>query len=71
MTDDAAVDAMPADERAVTFAAQPIWKRAATVAAGPIANFILAIVIFAGVFYTLWPIRPHPARRQRRRRQRG
>ena len=50
MTDDAAIDAMPAPERAVTFAAQPIWKRAATVAAGPIANFILAIVIFAGVF---------------------
>lgn len=52
MTDDAAIDAMPAPERAVTFAAQPIWKRAATVAAGPIANFILAIVIFSGVFYT-------------------
>ena len=52
MTDDAAVEAMPAPERAVTFAAQPIWKRAATVAAGPIANFILAIVIFAGVFFT-------------------
>ena len=51
MTDDAAVDAMPADERALTFAAAPIWKRAATVAAGPIANFILAIVIFCGVFF--------------------
>ena len=52
MTDDAAIEAMPAPERAVTFAAQPIWKRAATVAAGPIANFILAIAIFAGVFLT-------------------
>lgn len=51
MTDDAAVEAMPAAEKAVTFAAQPIWKRAATVAAGPIANFILAIVIFCGVFF--------------------
>lgn len=51
MTDDAAVEAMPAEERALTFAAAPIWKRAATVAAGPIANFILAIVIFSGVFY--------------------
>ena len=27
-----------------------VWKRAATVAAGPIANFILAIVIFSFVF---------------------
>ena len=53
MADDSAVDAMPAEERAVTFAAQPIWKRAATVAAGPIANFILAIFIFAAVFFTL------------------
>ncbi|MFT4098121.1 MAG: M50 family metallopeptidase [Rhodoblastus sp.] len=51
MTDDAAVEAMPAAEKAVTFAAQPIWKRSATVAAGPIANFILAIVIFCGVFF--------------------
>lgn len=53
MADDSAIDAMPAEERAVTFAAQPIWKRAATVAAGPIANFILAIFIFAAVFFTL------------------
>ena len=53
MTDDAAVGAMPADERALTFAAAPIWKRAATVAAGPIANFILAIVIFSAVFFAL------------------
>ena len=52
MTDDAAIEAMPAPERAVTFAEQPIWKRAATVAAGTIANFILAIAIFAGVFLT-------------------
>lgn len=41
---------MPAEERAVTFAAQPIWKRSAIVFAGPFANFLLAIAIFAGVF---------------------
>jgi len=35
----------------VTFFAQKVWKRAAIVAAGPIANFILAIVIFTGIFY--------------------
>lgn len=45
-----AVDAMPAAERAVTFAAQPVWKRSAIVFAGPFANFLLAIVIFAGLF---------------------
>ncbi|KUP92503.1 RIP metalloprotease RseP [Tritonibacter horizontis] len=30
----------------------PLWARAATVAAGPIFNFILAIVIFAGVNFS-------------------
>jgi regulator of sigma E protease len=50
MSDEGAVTAMPAEEKAVTFFAQPVWKRAAIVAAGPIANFILAIVIFAGIF---------------------
>ena len=37
------------DERAVSFATQPVWKRALIVVAGPGANFILSIVIFAGV----------------------
>ena len=32
------------------FHGKPVWKRAAVVAAGPIANFILSIVIFASVF---------------------
>lgn len=32
------------------FHGKPVWKRAAVVAAGPIANFLLSIVIFAGVF---------------------
>lgn len=34
------------------FHAAPVWKRAAIVAAGPIANFILAIAIFAVVYVT-------------------
>ena len=50
MTDEAEVANMPAEEKAVTFFAQKVWKRAAIVAAGPIANFILAIVIFTGIF---------------------
>ncbi len=37
-------------ERASTFSGAALWKRAATVAAGPVANFILAIVIFAVIF---------------------
>jgi len=38
-------------EQRISFATQPVWKRALIVAAGPFANFILAIVIFAGVAF--------------------
>ncbi|TCR85423.1 RIP metalloprotease RseP [Rhizobium sp. BK376] len=44
------VEAMTEAERAQSFAGAKLWKRAATVAAGPIANFILAIAIFAVLF---------------------
>jgi len=43
---------MSATERSVTFFGQPVWKRAAVVAAGPIANFILAVVIFSLLFFS-------------------
>lgn len=42
---------MSAEERAVSFPHQNVAKRAAIVAAGPIANFILAIAIFSGFNY--------------------
>ncbi|MFH6781269.1 MULTISPECIES: RIP metalloprotease RseP [Methylobacterium] len=38
-------------ERAVSFHAQNVWKRVAIVAAGPVANFLLAIAVFAGAVY--------------------
>src|ERR1700761_2749883 len=41
---------MDAAERADTFMFQPVAKRAAIVVAGPLANFVLAVIIFAGVF---------------------
>lgn len=37
-------------ERAVAFHNKALWRRAATVLAGPVANFILAIVIFTLTF---------------------
>src|SRR5262245_20751757 len=46
----AALERMSADERAGAFQAKPLAARAAIVAAGPIANFLLAIVIFALTF---------------------
>ncbi len=43
---------MSAEERAGSFHAKPLWQRAAVVVAGPIANFILAIVIFTFWFWS-------------------
>ncbi|OLP55279.1 RIP metalloprotease RseP [Rhizobium rhizosphaerae] len=50
--DYAALDRVAPEERDRTFLGAKLWKRAATVAAGPIANFILAIAIFAVIFAT-------------------
>lgn len=51
---------MSEEERAGAFHLKPLWQRAAVVAAGPIANFILAIVIFAALFsvYGLTTLEP-------------
>jgi regulator of sigma E protease len=49
--DPSKLDQMSAAERSVSFPHQNVAKRAAIVAAGPIANFILAIAIFAGFNY--------------------
>lgn len=38
------------EDKAVCFHFRPVWQRAAVVAAGPIANFVLAIVLLAGLF---------------------
>ncbi|MFN3225979.1 MAG: RIP metalloprotease RseP, partial [Hyphomicrobiales bacterium] len=51
--DNAELAQMSELERQKAFHLKPLWQRAAVVVAGPLANFILAIVIFAGVFMTL------------------
>ncbi|MBL8581639.1 MAG: RIP metalloprotease RseP [Rhizobiaceae bacterium] len=38
------------EERKVAFHTQPVWKRAATVVAGPMANFLLTIAVFTVMF---------------------
>jgi regulator of sigma E protease len=50
LIDQAAVDKMSDAEKKVAFHLQPVWKRAATVFAGPVANFILTMVIFSFFF---------------------
>jgi regulator of sigma E protease len=41
---------MDAEQRARSFMFQPVLKRIAIVVAGPVANFVLAVIIFACVF---------------------
>ena len=39
---------LSAEERQQTFQAKPVWQRAIVVAAGPLVNFVLAVLILAG-----------------------
>jgi regulator of sigma E protease len=48
--DPAVLAAMSEEERKHSFFGQSVGRRAAVVVAGPLTNFILAIVVFAGVF---------------------
>ncbi len=45
-----AVETMPVNERRDSFPHQSVARRAAIVAAGPLANFLLAFVIFTASF---------------------
>ncbi|WP_319531701.1 RIP metalloprotease RseP [uncultured Cohaesibacter sp.] len=47
LPDEEAMQNLGADERVGSLHAKPLWQRAAIVAAGPLANFLLSIVIFA------------------------
>ncbi|MBZ9661106.1 RIP metalloprotease RseP [Mesorhizobium sp. ESP-6-4] len=44
------IESLTDAEREVAFHTQPIWKRAATVVAGPLFNFLLTIAVFAVLF---------------------
>lgn len=49
-----------ADDSSACFHLKPIWQRAIIVAAGPVANFILAIVIYAALLSTVGEARLEP-----------
>jgi regulator of sigma E protease len=44
---------LPASERANLFAFKPLWQRAVIVAAGPLVNFLFAILVLAGFYMAL------------------
>ena len=45
-----ALEHLSEEDRKRSFQGKPLWARAAVVAAGPIANFVLAIAIFTAIF---------------------
>lgn len=47
------VPAMSDAERAVSFHTKRVGRRAAIVAAGPVANFLFAVLVFAGMYATV------------------
>jgi regulator of sigma E protease len=49
--DGAALQGLSADEARHTMQGAPLWARAATVAAGPLFNFALSILIFSGFLW--------------------
>jgi regulator of sigma E protease len=44
-------DSVPASDKHLAFNTKPLWQRAAVVAAGPIANFLLAIVLYSAAHW--------------------
>jgi regulator of sigma E protease len=54
------VSGLSPSERRHTMAGAPLWARAATVAAGPIANFILTFILLAGILLLLGVPREAP-----------
>lgn len=49
--DPKAADNLSPEDRAQLFQFKPLWQKAAVIAAGPIANFILSIGVFASIFF--------------------
>jgi regulator of sigma E protease len=51
--DGAAMEALTPSELRRSMHGAPLWARSATVAAGPVFNFILSIVVFAGLYLAM------------------
>jgi len=49
---------IPAEERPQSFDVKPLWQRSAIVAAGPFANFLLAIILFSVIYVSGVPQLP-------------
>lgn len=55
------ISGLSADERRHTMTGAPLWARSATVAAGPVANFLLTFVLLAGLLLAVGVPREEPS----------
>lgn len=60
LPDQMVIDSMTEKQKKQAFATQSILKRAFIIAAGPIANFVLAVVIFSGLYFVFGQIEVRP-----------
>jgi regulator of sigma E protease len=51
---------LPAEERAKTFQAKPVWQRFLIVLAGPATNFLVALLLFCGFLFAFGEPRTPP-----------
>jgi regulator of sigma E protease len=49
---------IPPDERSQSFDVKPLWQRSTIVAAGPFANFLLAVILFSVIYVSGVPQLP-------------
>ncbi len=72
--DGGTINALSETERKRTMHGADLWRRAATVAAGPVFNFIFSILVFAAVFYfsgqpaaraVIGELKPNPGNEER------
>ena len=61
---------LPAEERAETFQAKKLWQRFLIVLAGPLTNFLFAILVYVALFASYGQPRTPAISRRHRRRQR-
>ncbi len=65
------IEQIPPEMRDRAFQLRPVWQRFLVVLAGPLANFVLAIAIFAAFFTDGWNARDEQCGRSSAARKRG
>ncbi len=49
---------IPPEEQHRAFTSKPLWARVAVVAAGPLSNYLLAVILLCGAYVAGWPMLP-------------